>query len=217
MQVLRIHTVSPEWAEETYDEIQYFYKENRDKFNTIRDEEVLLKAIRDHNAFLVSDKEHGEMYGVSFCFPQGDGKFIETGGTNINKKKRGYRLQVVLSHVKVMHIFIKDPPTHDYYCVIKNNNGDSIRNMLEACFVEWEPTEELLELRKNSPLEGKHFYKLPRDKLTDVKHKLLYLIKNPIIPHSRGLAPPIKVEFDVGIITSGAFTEDTTFDHLDDE
>ena len=61
MQELRIHIVSPEWAEDEYQRIEEFYKKNRHIGNSIRDPEELMKSIEDNKAFMITDKANGNL------------------------------------------------------------------------------------------------------------------------------------------------------------
>jgi hypothetical protein len=112
-----------------------------------------------------------------------------------------------------MHEFMRDPPTYEYYCVIKEKNQDSIDNMREACLVEWRPDQRLLDLRLHSPLEGRHFFVLPKVNLANVRDKLLDIVENPVLTSKYG-TEALRVDFDIGIIKSGTLSRDTPFDHL---
>jgi hypothetical protein len=211
MQELRIQIVSPDWSKKAYDKIQEFYNKHRDEGNSIRDPEVLMKTIEDNKAYLITDNKTECLLGVSFCFANGDGDFTESGGTRIIKT--GYGLQTIISFVKTMHEFMRDPPKYEYYCVIKEKNKKSISNMTDACLIDWKPSQALLDLRQHSPLEGRHFFVMPKKQLPTVRDLLLDIVDDPIIESKYG-GPPIKLIFDIGIITSGTLTRDTTFDHL---
>ena len=112
-----------------------------------------------------------------------------------------------------MHEFMRDPPVYEYYCVIKEKNKDSIDNMAEACFVEWQPPKSLLDLRVHKSTDGRHFFVLPKNNLGIIRDRLLDIVDNPVVTCKHG-DPPIKIDFDIGIIKSGTLKRDTSFGHF---
>ena len=147
-----------------------FYEHNQHENNAARQDEVLLKQVRERNIFIVTG-EDGQILAVAGLFEHLDGDFREFGATRVLGTLGGFGFQELLIAVRHVHAQVLElQPPCIFFATVRPGAVRSRRNLERLGFVQWDNPDkrlirekEKLAVEENKLLPKLTFLKIPKD------------------------------------------------------